>query len=511
MDAMLPEESKALDQNAGFLGITMLQLMENAGRGVVERASHLVNLKGSRSVVMCHTGNKGGDGFVIARHLASLGSSVLVLLLAKPNQIATEEAATNFRAISKLRSSVKIRVAQTPSDLALFKEEISSADLVVDSMLGTGSRGALREPIRAAVKLANASKGKRVAVDIPTGIDASNGRISGIAFKADLTVTHHRPKLGLLSDSAKPYCGKVEVICIGIPPEAELYCGPGDLGLAIGTRGTYTHKGENGRVLVIGGSLRYAGAPSLAGLAALKTGADLVTIAVPSSIVGEVRSYSPDIIAVPLPSEGALTAESIPQIKKEIDSADCVVIGMGLGLDQSTKIAVREISKYLVDIAKPSVMDADALKALGEVREGLSLKGCILTPHSGEFLALTGEKLATDREDGWLDRLPSVSKWAKKLGCTILLKSRYDIISDGDSYKIKTIGNPGLAVGGTGDVLAGITATILGRSQNPYRSAVAASFLNSYAGDLLEAEMGQHFTAQDLVESIPKALRSLNL
>lgn len=511
MDAMLPEESNALDQNAGFLGIAMLQLMENAGRGVVEWASQIVNLNGSRSVVLCHTGNKGGDGFVIARHLASLGSSVLVLLLAKPNQIATEEASTNFRAISKLRSSVKIRVAQTPSDLALFKEDISSADLIVDAMLGTGSRGSLREPIRAAIELANESNGKRVAVDIPTGVDPSTGVISGVAFKADLTVTHHRPKIGMLSKSAKPYCGKVEVISIGIPPEAELYCGPGDLRLALGTREAYSHKGENGKVLVIGGSSRYAGAPSLAGMAALKVGADLVTIAVPSSIVGEVRSYSPDIIVVPLPSEDVLSVESILQLKKEIAAADSVVIGMGLGLDPKTKAAVKEICRHLVNTGKPAVIDADAIKALGEERDILSLKGCIVTPHSGEFFSLTGEKLAADREDGWQDRLPMVMKWSTKLNCTFLLKSRYDIISDGNAYKVKTIGNPGLAVGGTGDVLAGVAATILSRGASPYRSAVAASFLNSYAGDLLEAEMGQHFTAQDLVESMPRALKSLNL
>ncbi|HRU81929.1 MAG TPA: NAD(P)H-hydrate epimerase, partial [Candidatus Methanomethylicus sp.] len=139
MDAILPEEAKALDENAGFLGIKMLQLMENAGRGVVERTSQLLSLKGKDAVVLSYTGNKGGDGFVIARHLSSLGTRVLLLLLAKPNQIATEEAKTNFEIASKLRSSVRISVAQTPSDLALFKEEISSADLVVDAMLGTGS------------------------------------------------------------------------------------------------------------------------------------------------------------------------------------------------------------------------------------------------------------------------------------------------------------------------------------------------------------------------------------
>jgi len=330
MDAILPEEAKAIDENAGFLGIKMLQLMENAGRGVVERTSQLLSLKGKDAVVLSYTGNKGGDGFVIARHLSSLGTRVLLLLLAKPNQIATEEAKTNFEIASKLRSSVRISVAQTPSDLALFKEEISSADLVVDAMLGTGSKGPLREPIKTAVELANGSRGVRVSVDVPTGINPATGDVLGTAFRADLTVTHHRAKVGMLSEAARPYCGKVEVISIGIPPEAELYCGPGDLRMVMGKRGVYSHKGENGRVLVIGGSSRYAGAPSLAGIAALKVGADLVTIPVPSSIVGEGRSYSPDLIVVPLPSEDVLSAGSVPQLKREIAAADTVVWAWGL-------------------------------------------------------------------------------------------------------------------------------------------------------------------------------------
>ncbi len=511
MDAILPEDAKAIDENARFLGISMLQLMENAGRGVVERISSLICLDGKKAVILAYTGNKGGDGFVIARHLSSLGTRVLVLLLAKPNQIATEEAKTNFEIASKLRSSVRISVAQTPSDLALFKEEISSADLIVDAMLGTGSKGPLREPMKTAVELANGSRGIRVAIDVPTGIDPATGDVLGTAFRAGLTVTHHRAKIGMLSETSKPYCGKIEVISIGIPPEAELYCGPGDLRKAIGRRGVYSHKGENGRVLVIGGSLRYAGAPSLAGIAALKVGADLVTIAVPSSIVCEVRSYSPDLIVVPLPSEEALSAASIPQLEDEIAAADAVVLGMGLGVDKETAAAVNAICRHLVEIGKPSVIDADALKALGDNRDAISLKGCIITPHAGEFFALTGERLAADREEGWNDRLPAVKAWASKLRCTILLKSRYDLITDGNYFKVKTIGNPGMAVGGTGDVLAGVAGAILCRGAGPYGSAVAASFLNSYAGDLLEEEMGQHFTAEDLANAMPRALKRLKL
>lgn len=500
-----------MDENANFLGVSPLQLMENAGRGVVYSILRRRDLSGKKVTILCYIGNKGGDGFVVARHLASLGVPVSVILLAKPNQISTREARANYSIIARMGSSVELVEAPTTNELESRKDEIKGAYVIVDALLGTGGKGPIREPLKSAVNMCNSSKAYKVSIDIPTGLDPATGEVGAVAFKADLTVTHHRPKIGLLSDGARPFVGELDVINIGIPPEAEIYAGPGDLRLALKPRPEYSHKGENGRLLVVGGSSRYVGAPSLTALAALKVGVDLAVVTVPYSITPSVRAYSPDLIAAPLPSEGVMDSACIPSILREAQAADAVVVGMGLGLEEETRAAVINLVTKLNEIGKPMVIDADALKALGGVRGELTFKNAVLTPHAGEFLALTGNKLPEEEDVGWEGRLEIVKRWAKNLNATILLKSRFDIITDGERYKIKTIGNPGLTTGGTGDVLAGIVGALMSKGQVPFRAAVGGSFLNSYAGDLLEAEMGHHFSAEDLVNKIPAALVSLGM
>ncbi|MEJ5292469.1 MAG: NAD(P)H-hydrate dehydratase [Candidatus Methanosuratincola sp.] len=506
-EALSPEEIRAIDVNCEFLGVSRLQLMENAGRAVVEAIMAAHGLNSKSVLVLAHTGNKGGDGFVAARHAASAGARVTVVLLAKPDQISTEEARANFSAVSRMRNSVTLLTAPTESELALLEGLFGSADIIVDAMLGTGARGVLREPVRTAVRMANSARGLRVAIDVPTGIDSRTGEVMGDAFRADLTVTHHKPKTGIVKDVAKGYVGELRTVGIGVPPEAEIFAGPGDISLALPPRRLHSHKGENGRLLVIGGSSRYTGAPALAAMAALRTGIDLAVVAVPRSIAREVRGYSPDLIVVPLESEEHLGAESVPQLSQEISRADAVVIGMGLGEDPATQDAVLAIAGLLSKSRVPAVVDADAIKALG--RSPVAVKGTVsvLTPHAGEFFALTGVRLPEEKEEGWRDRLPAVMEWASRLGATILLKSRYDVITDGSRYRVKNIGNPGMTVGGTGDVLAGVTGALLSRGAEPFRAAVAASFINSHAGDILAEEIGQRFTARDLVDALPFVLK----
>jgi len=500
-----------LDENSEFLGIKPIQLMENAGHGVVQAMMKKKDLTGKKVTILCYTGNKGGDGFVVARHLASIGVPVSVILLSRSSQILTDEARTNYAIIERMGSSVELVEAPTTNELESRKDEIKGAYVIVDALLGTGGKGDLREPLKTAVQMCNSSKAFRVSIDVPTGVDPATGMIGKIAFKANLTVTHHRPKTGLLVEGAKEYVGELEIISIGIPPEAEIYAGPGDMRLALKPRDPHSHKGDNGRLLVVGGSSRYVGAPSLAALAALKVGVDLVTIAVPTSITSAVRSYSPDLIVVPLPAEGVLNLACIPTILREAQAADAVVVGMGMGQEEGTKAAVIDLINKLNETGKPIVIDADALKALGGVRKELTFKNAVLTPHSAEFLALTGNKLPDEEDVGWEGRLETVKRWAMCLNATVLLKSKYDIITDGQKFKIKTIGNAGMTAGGTGDVLAGIVGALMSRGASPFRSAVGASFLNSYAGDLLESEIGQHYSAEDLVSMLPVALKTLDL
>jgi len=514
MEALTIEEARALDENAEFLGISRLQLMENAGKAVAESLKKETQKK---IVIVAYTGNKGGDGFVAARHLASMGAQVSVVLLSKPDHISTAEAMANYLVLSRTHS-VKLIISPCLSDAA--RDEIGSADILVDAMLGTGAKGSPAGVLKGAVEACNASKAFKVAIDLPSGLNAcekegGSNKAPALAFKADLTVTYHKPKTVLLTPHAKGCVGKLEVASIGMPPEVEMYAGPGDLRLALKQRDEYVHKGQSGRILVIGGSSKYSGAPTLAALAALNSGSDIVVLAVPSSLVTAVRGFSPNLIVASLDSSNEFDKNSLAIARKEAKDADVVVMGMGMCLKAETQSALNEFVDDLVAIGKPLVIDADALKALGGEgkgpRPGLKLKGAVLTPHTGEFAALTGVKLPDERDAGWQGRLDVVKEWAEKLGTTILLKSRYDIITDGSRYKIKTIGNPGLAIGGTGDVLAGITGAIMARGMSPYRSAVAASFLNAYAGDLLAEKKGQHFTATDLVHALPYALKKLDL
>lgn len=503
---MDPEDIRILDENAEFFGLSRLQLMESAGKSIADSLVRRMNLHGKNVLILAYIGNKGGDGFVAARHLSYYGANVKVMLLSKPELISTEESKRNFSILEKL-SSVSIYFAPIPLDVLSLKELFDSADVIIDAMLGTGARGEPREPIKTAIELSNQSKAFKVSIDIPSGIDASNGSIYKTAFKANLTITHHKPKFGLLYEITKPFVGELEIANIGIPPDFELYVGPGDLKIAIKKRNPFSHKGDNGRILVIGGSYKYTGAPALAAMAALKTGIDLAIIAVPSSIANAVRSFSPDLIVLPLPSRDVLDQESIEVIKNESKRVDAIVIGMGLGLEELTISTANEIVKYLNDMEKPLVIDADALKALGRIREGLKFKKAVLTPHAGEFHSLTGEALPDESSLGWKSRVDVVMKWALKFNATILLKSRYDIITDGNRFKIKTIGNPGMTVGGTGDVLAGMVGAFLSKGINPFRAAAAASFLNSYIGDLLEAEMGHRYTASNIVNKIPEVMK----
>ena len=510
MEALLPEEIRALDENAEFLGISRLQLMESAGKGVADAIVRACpNAK--NVIIFAYIGNKGGDGFVAARHLAASGIHVKVILLAKPDLISSNEANLNLLALKKLRFSVNLEIAATASDLEVHKDDITTADVLVDAMLGTGSRGDLKEPLKVAVNFCNSSKAMKFSIDIPTGVDPTTGNASEPAFRADMTITHHRPKTGILAKKAASFIGDLRVIEIGIPPEAEIYAGPGDLRLALKPKELFSHKGRNGRILVIGGSSRYVGAPSLAALAALRVGIDLAVVAVPNAIVSSVRAFSPNLIVVPLPSEEVFDEGCLTAAIEEAEIADAVVFGMGLGLDEKTKPAVKKFADYLNSSKKPAVIDADALRALGGFREKLKLPNCVLTPHSGEFLSLTGTQLPDESEGSWAGRLDFVKGWASKLSSTILLKSRFDIITDGCKYKIKTIGNPGMTAGGTGDVLSGIVGAIMSRGGGPFRSAVAGSFLNSYTGDILAARMGQRFTAMDIIEELPFAMNELGI
>ena len=493
IEVITTREMRALEMNAEYFGISRLQLMENAGRNVAVEIASRFRPKEAKVAIYCGLGGNGGDGFVAARHLACLGFKVYVILAGRASNITNNEAKRNWEALKSLPKSISIYEVRDSSLIPDVKAEI-----IVDALLGIGLKGSPRPPILQMVKRINESEGFKVAVDVPTGIDSESGKPLGEAVKADITITFHKAKPGLLK--AKEYVGELIVRHIGLPTEIENYVGPGDVAIVVKPRPPESHKGDFGRLLIVGGSEVFSGAPALVALAALRTGVDLTYIAAPEKTAYTISGISPNLITIKLEGE-YLSRRGIPVISRHLDRATAVVLGPGLGLHKETYEAVREIVEMVEERGIPLLLDADGLKAFAEFKYRLK-SPLVLTPHAGEYQILTGERLP----EGLEDRMRLVRKTAQDLDAVILLKSHVDIISDGWRTKLNFTGNPGMTVGGTGDVLSGIVGALMAQGIDPFEAAAAGAFINGAAGDFVASEMGYHITSTDLIDWIPKVM-----
>jgi NAD(P)H-hydrate epimerase len=485
-------EMRALEINAEYFGVSLLQLMENAGRNVALEVSS--RFKPDKSVaIFCGLGGNGGDGFVVARHLGSMGFKVTVILAGKGKEIAHKAALENWNALQFLKESVSICEI---ADSSLIPNV--DAEIFVDALLGTGTKGRLKPPILQLVEKINASNAFKVAVDVPTGIDSDTGEVLGDAVKANITVTFHKTKEGI--ENAKDYVGELIVKDIGLPRELEEYSGPGDVMLITKSRPSESHKGDFGRLLVIGGSETFSGAPTLVALAALRTGVDIAYLAAPTKTAYAISSLSPDLITLKLDGDH-LNLGNVPALKTYLKTVDAVVLGPGIGLHSETKGFVKSIVEAVEKVGKPLLLDADGLKAFAEFKRPFKVP-LVLTPHAGEYALLTGRKLPED----FKERAYDVQKTAAELSAVILLKGPIDVISDGRRLKFNFTGNPGMTVGGTGDVLSGIVGAFLAQKADPFEAAVAGAFVNGAAGDFVLEERGYHMVATDLIDWIPKVL-----
>ncbi len=491
-DSISSREMRALELNAEYFGVSRLQLMENAGHHVaLEVASRFK--PGNSVAVFCGLGGNGGDGFVAARHLLSLGFKVIVVLAGKTQDVSDKAALKNLAAIRSLREKMPLIEAYDSTLVPKIASEV-----VIDALLGIGSKGALRPPILQLVKQINAMRAFRVAVDVPTGVNADTGEVSGEAVKADLTVTVHRIKIGF--EKARKYLGKLVVKDIGLPKEFERFAGPGDVVLSTKPRSAESHKGDFGRLLVVGGSETYSGAPTLVALGAMRTGVDLAYVAAPRRTALAISSMSPDLITIKLEGEH-LNPENVSTLETYFEKVDAVAAGPGLGLHQETVKAVKALVELADHYKKPLLLDADGLKTFAEFKRRLS-GPLVLTPHAGEYTILTGGKPPEDL----VARVENVQKAAARLGAVILLKGAVDIISDGKRVKMNFSGNPSMTVGGTGDVLSGVVSAFLAQKADPFESAVAGAFINGAAGDFAFEQRGNHIVATDLIEWIPKVM-----
>ncbi|MFC5136420.1 MULTISPECIES: NAD(P)H-hydrate dehydratase [Haloferacaceae] len=491
------ERMAAVDANAAALGVPRKQLMESSGNAVA-REVRAASDPGDAVALVCGRGNNGGDAFVAARFLAD--RDVTVHLLGRPESIGTTIARENWEAL---------RAAEIPTTIVTDSAGVNlgAPDVVVDAMLGIGIAGGLREPARTAAEAITELRGDAddgsagttvIAVDVPSGIDADTGEPTGgeaaIAVDADRVVTFHDAKPGLVRLEAS-----VTVADIGIPAAAERYTGPGDLhGLG---RDPDSHKGENGEVLVVGGG-PYTGAPALSARAALRAGADLVRVACPAGVADEVQGYSADLIVRELPGD-ALAPDHFRRVADLAADQDVVVIGPGMGDSEGSLELAR---RFLADFHGRAVVDADALRVVPEVETDAEL---ICTPHQGELRRMGGETAADPDE-----RAELVRKFAAELGHTLLVKGRYDVVAgrtaDADAGETWTVrqnrtGNPGMTVGGTGDVLAGTVGALAARTA-PFEAAAAGAYVNGLAGDSAAAENGHGLVATDLIDRLPHAL-----
>ena len=308
------------DANAEALGIPRTSLMENAGKCLARKITR--DRKPCKVAIFAGNGGNGGDGFVAARYLLNQGFEVEIFLLTYPSLIKSLEASLNWEVLQKSVGEFGPLKLEIVLDSSYLRD--TDAEIVVDAILGTGVRGILREPISTAVDIINHSNGFKIAVDVPTGVDPDSGMVFDKAVRADVTVTFHKVKVGLNIASVE-YVGSIEVCDIGIPKEVEIFTGPGDL-LRLHKRDDESHKGQNGRVMVIGGSKDYSGAPALAAISSLRSGVDLAFVACPQVVSSEIRSYSPDLIVKSV-GDDLLTPRDTEKILELAKKVDVVILG----------------------------------------------------------------------------------------------------------------------------------------------------------------------------------------
>jgi ADP-dependent NAD(P)H-hydrate dehydratase / NAD(P)H-hydrate epimerase len=487
---MMPwAEVRVLDANAEALGVPVATLMENAGKALAEEA---LVMGGKRVLVLAGPGNNGGDGAVMARHLAK--QRKVTLALARPRKdLANPLLLANLKRLPK---AVQVVAAPTEAKLRALLEQ---ADLVVDALLGAGLEGAPREPIATWVRLANASRKPVLSVDVPTGLG------SPLAIKPQVTVALHDAKEGTTPEVA----GRIVVRSIGIPEQAWTHTGPGELALYPIPKPTQ-HKGQGGVVLVVGGG-PYTGAPALTAMAALRAGADLAVVLTPARAADVIASYDPNLIVRPLNGYDVdLThPDNLAVVEEFLPRATAVCIGNGMGRDERALESVHRLLDRVANDQLPVVVDGDGLHALAQERDKLR-RGIVLTPHAGEFQALTGEALASE-DDAPEQRLAQVQRWARELGCTLVAKGHRTIVTDGQRTKRNSTGNPGLSHGGTGDTLAGIVSALLGKGLDPFDAARLGAWMGGRAGDIAFEEKRFGLLATDVIEAIPAVFREAGL
>ena len=531
MKVVTAAQMTALEQESERKGVSTDTLMENAGLRVAESARRLMGgAAGKRVLVLVGPGNNGADGLVTARHLRRWGADVVAYTVNRRPEVDPKmDLAVEY--------GVAINAASADADLRALDRTVAECDLVIDAVLGTGRSRPLTGPVKDVVSRLRPSRHSRptchsrgdgnpsaasgppvLAMDLPTGLNPDTGEVDPAGIRADVTVTLGRPKVGLLTFPGAAFAGRLEVADIGLPPGLEL---EKDIDLEMLTaewvrdrlpgRPANSHKGAFGHALVVAGSRNYVGAACLASQGTVRTGAGLATLAAPQSIHPIVASKLTEVIHFPLPddAEGRMHPDGAALVHDVIDRYDSLLVGCGMGLSSGTTAFLESLLVAGPSNYKPTVIDADGLNNLARIPDWWKrLTGpVVLTPHPGEMATLTGTSITEVQKD----RVDCARRWAGHWGVSVALKGALTVVAEpGGLARISPFANPGLASGGTGDVLTGVTAGLMAQGLSPFDAACCGVYLHGLAAEMVVRKHGNTgVLASDLVEQLPSRINSL--
>ena len=491
------------------MGIPGIVLMENAGATIVRRLAEIIpDLSSKKIIIFCGKGNNGGDGFVMARHLSNLGANVTVLLAALITELEGD-AKTN--ALSAKNLGIHIKELNT-KNINKFDHKLSHSDLIVDALFGTGLSKPASCFMETVINKINQYEKFTVSIDINSGINADSGMLIGPHVFSDLTFALASMKKSHLLHPAASVMKKVELLDIGIPNHIEQniqvhLLEEKDIKSIFHSRQQDTHKGNYGHVLVLAGSTGKAGAAGLSALGALRAGCGLCTLALPETCQKAFELHPMEVMTVPLPEtqSGTLSIKAKEPILRLLEGKSVVAIGPGMTTEPET---VKLIGEILPFIKCPLILDADAINALEKNMDWLdNLKSVVLTPHPKEMSRLTG--LST--QEIQKNRISVAIEFAQKKSVILLLKGSPSLIAtpDGNVY-INPTGNPGMATGGSGDVLTGIIAGLAAQNISPKNASIAGAYIHGYSGDIFsEVETQTSLIAGDLLRNLPNVLKKI--
>jgi NAD(P)H-hydrate epimerase len=504
-------EMRASDEAATReLGVPSVLLMENAGRGVAEIVRRELGPGRREVAVVCGAGANGGDGFVVARHLARAGLAARVLLVA-PRDRVRGDAALMLTALERM-GGVAIDDGAGWDAEARWREALAGADAIVDALFGTGVRGAVTGVPAVAITAMNAARGRKIAVDIPSGLEADTGRAAGAVFRAEVTATMAAFKLGLVLEPSAPV-GRVEIVDLGVPVAPSIAAAAAcrlltEAAVAphVPRRRPSAHKGSSGHLLVVAGSPGKTGAALLVGQAALRAGAGLVTLA--STRAGQAALDAKVVELMTARYAGGEDADpsALTELETLAARVQALVVGPGIPTGPGMAAVVQALATRL---PRPAVFDADALNALGTgAAAALAAAPAprILTPHPGEMGRLVGASIA----DVQADRLGHARRLAAASRAVVVLKGARTLVAGPDGVvAVSPIDCPALATAGSGDVLGGVIGALLARGLEAFAAAAVGVFLHGTAGLELEAQLGDGVVAGDLPGAVAAVMARL--